>query len=164
MLSQTPYSYLQACYFSLLPRSYDHYSTETPTGSPLLSPQETSTDPTHPLLACRHPQPLSVPSSPTLSSNSTFLQMQTVAAHGHSIRPRPVPIQNVLHVTSDDSTSSDESITSNDSRSSFELARCSRCQRTPSIDSKTGKNNMVQYGLNLWYCNRCASLVGLVNR
>lgn len=79
-------------------------------------------------------------------------------------RPQPHPQQNVLHVTSDDSTSSASSSSSTGSMydiySSPDLARCSRCHRTPSIDIKTGKSNMVQYGLNLYYCSRCAAMVG----
>jgi hypothetical protein len=145
----------QTCYFSITPPACSHYSTETPLYSPTLSPGDTVCDPVHPLLAYREPNSSILPSSPT--TRSTFLQMQTAAAHPS--RPRPAPIQNVLHVTSDDSTSSEESVSSTDSsKSSLDIARCSRCQRTPSIDVKTGKSNMVQYGLNLWYCSRYALL------
>jgi hypothetical protein len=48
--------------------------------------------------------------------------------------------------------------------SSPEIARCSRCHRTPSIDITTGKSNMVQYGLNQYYCSRCAGMVGYYSR
>jgi hypothetical protein len=146
----------QICYFSITP-AYTHYSTETPLYSPTLSPGETICDPIHPLLAYREPNSSILPASPT--PRHTFLQMQTAAAHPS--RPRPAPIQNVLHVTSDDSTSSEESVSSTDStKSSLDIARCSRCQRTPSIDIKTGKSNMVQYGLNLWYCSRYIIIAG----
>lgn len=153
----------QPCYFSIQPAAYSHFSTETPCYSPLLSPIETPADPTNPYLAYRSPQTFSAPLSPTLSTQSV-LQMQTAAAHKHSpSRPRPYPVQNVLHVTSDDSSSSESSL-SDSAKSSLDVARCSRCQRTPSTDIRTGKSNMVQYGLNLWYCNRCAAMVGLTNR
>lgn len=156
----------RTCYFSIAPPSYSHFSTETPCYSPHYYPIETSADPNNPLLAYRDPQDPSYAFSPTTSTLSTLLQMQTAVAHGHqAIRPRPYPIQNVLHVNSDDSVSSDDSASSTDStNSSLDLARCSRCRRTPSIHPQTGKSNMVQYGLNSWYCSRCASLVGLVNR
>lgn len=93
------------------------------------------------------------------------------ACNQQQIRPQPQPQQNVLHVTSDESVSSTSNssyTSSTGSRhnifSSPETARCSRCHRTPSIDIQTGKSNMVQYGLNLYYCSRCAAMVGFFNR
>ncbi len=155
------------CYFSIVPPSYDHYSIETPCYSPSFSPAETPEDPIHPLLAYRYNNS----TSPTWWTTQTstlpsVLQMQTNAANGYTSRPRPVPVQNVLHVTSEDSTDSDGcSSSSSSTDSSLDLARCSRCQRTPSLGvDGQGKSNMVQYGLNLWYCNRCATMVGLGNR
>ena len=156
-----------SCYFSIELPDHDILSTESPCSSPTLGPVETPVDPTHPLLAIRDPQHLRTLSSPSSTDAfSSFLQMQSVAAYKHSpSRPRPYPVQNVLHVTSDDSMSSCSSTSSIDSsKSSLDLARCSRCQRTPSINVQTGKSNMVSYGLNLWYCSRCASMVGLTNR
>lgn len=156
----------RTCYFSIVPPSYEHFSTETPCHSPTFSQVQTPADPSNPLLAYRDPQEALFPTSPTTSTFSSLLQMQTAAAHGNQTgRPQPQPVQNVLHVTSDDSVASDDSTSSvNSANSSLDLARCSRCQRTPSFDIKTGKSNMVQYGLNSWYCSRCASLVGLNNR
>ena len=153
------------CYFSISPPAYSHFSTETPICSPTFGPVETPADPTNPLLAYRQSHTSSPPLSPLHLPVWSVLQMQTAAAHGHSpSRPRPHPVQNVLHVTSDDSITSDSSSSTYSPKSSLDLARCSRCQRTPSFDARTGKSNMVQYGLNLWYCSRCASLVGLTNR
>lgn len=93
------------------------------------------------------------------------------ACNQQQIRPQPQPQQNVLHVTSDDSitsTTSSSYASSTGSRhnifSSPESARCSRCHRTPSIDIQTGKSNMVEYGLNQYYCSRCAAMVGFFNR
>ncbi|KAF2719153.1 hypothetical protein K431DRAFT_206621, partial [Polychaeton citri CBS 116435] len=103
---------------------------------------------------------------------SNLMQPFQVDSRGHtSSRPKPRPMQNVLHVTSDSSASSSdgESSTSNSSSSPSptlmhclpdNMIRCSRCQRSQSIDIKTGKKNMVQYGLNSWYCTRCAGMVG----
>jgi hypothetical protein len=156
----------RTCYFSITPPTHGDLSTETPCYSPTYNLPQSPADPSNPLLAYRDSQYGSCPSSPTTSTFCSLLQMQTAAAHSpQSSRPRPYPIQNVLHVTSDDSISSDDSKSSMDStKSSLDLARCSRCQRTPSIDTKTGKSNFFQYGLNLWYCSRCAGLVGLTNR
>lgn len=150
------------CYFTIIPPSYDHFSVETPCCSPNFCQDDcTPAYSQHPLLASR--ELLAAPLEIDLFKPTTsVMSMQTSAAHG-SPRPKPYPMQNVLHVTSDDSTSSSGS--SNCSFGSpLETARCSRCQRTPSIDIRTGKNNMVQYGLNLWYCSRCATLVGLTKR
>jgi hypothetical protein len=154
------------CYFSYVPPGYSHFSDETPCCSPTFSPDELSpsADPRHPLLASRTTaQPTA---NTTRIHTSSLMQAQTSAAHGLTSRPRPHPVQNVLHVTSDEACSSDDSSSSIDFgiASPPELARCSRCQRTPSLDLKTGKSNMVQYGLNLWYCTRCAAMVGLSNR
>lgn len=159
----------QIDYFTFRPPTFDHdhdhFSTETPLVSPDAAFAETAAIPTHPLLARRDPlRPASANTDTTPAP--TLLQMQTSASHQPKHRPDPSPVQNVLHTTSDDSSRSGDSSRSSPIRvsSSIELARCSRCQRTPSIDAKTGKNNMVEYGLNLWYCRRCAQMVGLGNR
>ncbi|EME89337.1 uncharacterized protein MYCFIDRAFT_181511 [Pseudocercospora fijiensis CIRAD86] len=156
-------------YFTLgdTANNYSHFSVETPFASPTFSPgDDTLAYIEHPLLASRESAILSPPTEPPMASN--FMSRQTAAAHGQlGGRPRPYPVQNVLHVTSDDSTSSAESSSKSSissTVSSPELARCSRCQRTPSIDVQTGKSNMISYGLNLWYCSRCAALVGLTQR
>lgn len=158
----------QPCYFTIIPPVHRHFSDETPCCSPTFGPDESSSsDPSNPLLAYRSRAHYTSTSPPHMSS---FMQAPTSAAHGHTLsRPRPQPVQNVLHVTSDDSSSSSSDGSTRSSgefgmASPPELARCSRCQRTPSLDLKTGKSNMVRYGLNLWYCNRCATMVGMVNR
>lgn len=172
-------SYLP-CYFTYTPPRYDHFSVETPSASPtpIHSPGQPDCDPSHPLLSYRPPQ------QATNMASSDLMRMQSAASHHASpIRPRPVPQQNMLQVTSDDSldsidsssssnrssstsssNSSSSSRTSLDMFSAPEIARCSRCQSTSSVDLRTGKSNMVQYGLNLWYCSRCAGMVGLVQR
>lgn len=160
------------CYFTLPTTHYTHYthfSDETPLQSPLFSPLDHSiADPINPLLALRSPY-ASPPPSPSMTasqgSSARLMQIQTSAAYSNQTasRPRPSPIQqNVLHVTSDDSSSDDSSESLGSGMvSPPELARCSRCQRHQSLDLVTGKSNMVSYGLNLWYCTRCAGMVGL---
>ena len=101
------------------------------------------------------------------------MQRQTAAAYGHSLaRPHPQPVQNVLEVTNNNSDDSSSSGDSSDDGclspksgmlSIPEMARCSRCQRTPSLEIQTRKTNMVQYGLNDWYCNRCAAMIAFRN-
>jgi hypothetical protein len=85
------------------------------------------------------------------------------------VRPQPQPQQNRMDINSDGSVSSTPMSTSGRGSmhnifSSPEIARCSRCHRTPSIDITTGKSNMVQYGLNQYYCSRCAGMVGYYSR
>lgn len=100
--------------------------------------------PDHPLLAQRE-----LYSSGHFHTNmaANLMSVQTSAAHGHSpspTRPRPTPMQqNVLWTNSDDSTSSSES---GETSMEAPVARCSRCQRTPSVDIQSGKSNMVSYG------------------
>lgn len=155
-------------YFTVRAPSYDDdfFSIETPLALPDWSSDETTPLPTDPLLAFRTSSPASSPTTPP-SSTPRLLQMQTNASHGGR-RPEPSPIQNVLHTTASDSpqrTADSPSSSHGGTRgSSIEIARCSRCQRTPSIDAKSGRNNMVEYGLNLWYCTRCAQMVGLGHR
>jgi len=155
------------CYFTITPPAYTHWSDETPCCSPSFSPSEqTPADPVNPLLALRSS---SQTTHSRTSSMASLMQVQTSAAHSRTpSRPDATPLQNVLHVTSDDSANSSDSSDSDCSvfgmSSPPELARCSRCQRTPSLDVRTGKSNMLQYGLNLWYCNRCAGVVGMTNR
>ncbi len=94
---------------------------------------------------------------------ASFMQTQAFPAYGRTTsRPSAHLVQDLLHVTSNDANSSDSSDRSDSSDFLYiGVARCSRCQRTPSLNVRTGKSNMLQYGLNLWYCNRYAVLVGM---
>lgn len=163
----TATNYRQICYFTVAPSVYNYTVAETPCCSPtsVCSRDEfAQAIPENPLLVLED-----ISNLPTsLRISTSLMQRQTAAAHGHSpaaSRPSPRPVQqNVLQVTSDDpADNSDDGSSSsfNSMASPPELARCSRCQRTPSLDIKTGKCNMVQYGLNLYYCRRCAGIVGL---
>lgn len=157
MLSCETKSIDQACYFTLSP----HHDAQNPACSPTYSAagDETPADPVNPFLAFRQ-LPHSPSHAPSMAAN--FMSLQTSAAHSHtSSRPRPQPIQNVLHVSDDSGSGSDTSSDYAGSSPPLASARCSRCQRTSSNDVNTGKSNMLQYGLNLWYCRRCADMVGL---
>jgi len=153
------------CYFTISPPTHKHHYTSSETLSYSPTDNISPAEPENPLLAYRARHS---PSTPATPSTMSFMQVQTSAAQGRSMptRPRPYPVQNVLHVGSDDSVSSDDSNSSVDSNlaSLPELARCSRCQRTPSLDLQTRQSNMISYGLNLWYCTRCAAMVGLTKR
>ncbi|CZT15544.1 uncharacterized protein RCC_12333 [Ramularia collo-cygni] len=150
----------QPDYFSVTHMShseeYEHFSTESPCSSPAFSPTEATSFSQHPLLATRRESICY-----TMPAASSLLQIQTNASHGRT-QSRP-QLQNVLHVTSDESTGSSSSKSSMDSSfsSSSDFARCSRCHRTSSIDYKTGQNSMVQWGMNSYYCSRCADVVGM---
>lgn len=141
-------------------------SVYTPTAlAALASPEPSPTDAPsssyhYPLLPFTEDQSILIIHQPLRSQPS-----YAMAHVQETTRPRPYPLQNVLHVTSDDATGSADSspnVSPSASVSSPEMARCSRCQRTPSLNIQTGKNNMVEYGLNLWYCSRCAVMVGMV--
>ena len=41
-----------------------------------------------------------------------------------------------------------------------EIVRCSRCHRSASLSSPGPLDSMISFGLNLYYCGRCASMVG----
>lgn len=47
----------------------------------------------------------------------------------------------------------------------LDIVRCSRCQRSLSIqNSSTPAAGVVQFGMNSYYCSRCATMVGFNNR
>jgi len=137
----------QTCYFTYTPAyTSDHWSIETPLPSPNISGQIVA-DPHNPLLSAR--LPLLTP--PQTVEASRFLQLQTMAAHQSSQRPKPQPHQDVLEL-SDDNTSARSSISSERSSSSSIPRVCSRCQ--------TNYGQFVSYSLNSYYCTRCAKIVG----
>jgi len=41
-----------------------------------------------------------------------------------------------------------------------EIVRCSRCHRSATLSSPAPLDSMISFGLNLYYCGRCASMVG----
>ena len=43
----------------------------------------------------------------------------------------------------------------------FDIARCSRCQRSLSLEGGSAPD-AVRFGMNSYYCIRCASMVGYV--
>lgn len=164
------------CYFSISPSmpSSTTFPLETPLYSPDFVEDLVTPDPTHPLLASR-PTTISSPECPkrplpTMNA-SKLLQLQTQAAHPKAVRPQPRPLQDMFNIYDDTEATSDDSIdsnTSDDAASSaapvLQHARCSRCQRDSSIDLTTGRSNMVQWGVNSFYCNRCAKIVGFGHR
>jgi len=76
-----------------------------------------------------------------MSSPSIHLQPKSSSSSG-SLTPR----------SSSESTSSSVS---------FDIVRCSRCQRSLSIENASSPApGVVQFGMNSYYCSRCASMVG----
>lgn len=154
------------CYFSIQHTNPSH-NDETPLTTPFTPTGENIiADPSNPLLAYR-PCLQSPSITRTHTRMDSLLQLQTQVAHiPPPRRPQPQPLQNVLAV-SDDLTESEESSSSSRGpiTSPMEIARCSRCHRTQSIDMSTGKAaNMVAYGLNSFYCLRCANITGFLQR
>ncbi|KAL2813618.1 hypothetical protein BDW59DRAFT_30579 [Aspergillus cavernicola] len=41
----------------------------------------------------------------------------------------------------------------------FDIVRCSRCQRSMSLENESTPG-VVRFGMNSYYCSRCASMVG----
>lgn len=44
--------------------------------------------------------------------------------------------------------------------SGFDIVRCSRCQRSMSLEKSESSPGIVRFGMNSYYCSRCASMVG----
>ncbi|KAL2218675.1 hypothetical protein M432DRAFT_381855 [Thermoascus aurantiacus ATCC 26904] len=42
----------------------------------------------------------------------------------------------------------------------FDVVRCSRCQLSLSLENTSSSPGVVQFGMNSYYCSRCASMVG----
>ncbi|KAF2501603.1 hypothetical protein BU16DRAFT_522540 [Lophium mytilinum] len=137
------------CYFSYVPPS-----ATTSVDSPPLSPSfslfgyETPSDPSNPLLALRSSPP--APSPPAMDA-SKLMQLQSSVAH----RPRSHPMQ-----PQSSSSSSSSSSSGSPPPSELQTFRCSRCHRTSNWGHSPQTSGMVSFGTNLYYCNRCASIVG----
>ncbi|KAL4782968.1 hypothetical protein BJX76DRAFT_349019 [Aspergillus varians] len=43
----------------------------------------------------------------------------------------------------------------------FDVVRCSRCQRSMSLENESNPG-VVRFGMNSYYCSRCASMVGFI--
>ncbi|OJJ47904.1 hypothetical protein ASPZODRAFT_131507 [Penicilliopsis zonata CBS 506.65] len=43
----------------------------------------------------------------------------------------------------------------------FDIVRCSRCQCSLSLDHPSSPG-VVRFGMNSYYCSRCASMVGFI--
>ncbi|KAI1622633.1 hypothetical protein EDD37DRAFT_482438 [Exophiala viscosa] len=94
-----------------------------------------------------------------MSSSPSILQLQTQAATG----ARPVNMTTMSKSNkSDDSLDLISRSASASPESSLDIVRCSRCQRSLSIDtsSHAGPSGVVRFGVNSYYCTRCANAVG----
>lgn len=102
--------------------------------------------------------------SPNIMSASSFLQLQTRAAHPPK-RSQNQPDQHTQVTASSSSSTCDSSPRSSTEstppQSPFiDFARCSRCHRSVSVDGSPPSMTGVSFGINSYYCQRCANLVG----
>ena len=99
----------------------------------------------------------------TMSSPPPLLQLQAQAGRG----AHPVAIQSRSKSKSGSSDSLDSLSSSNSSntrKASLDIVRCSRCQRSLSIEAAgpACQSGCIRFGLNSYYCTRCATVVGFV--
>jgi hypothetical protein len=97
----------------------------------------------------------------TMASRPSILQLQTQAASG----TRPIQIGSMSSTyKSDDSISTASSSGSTSPKSSLDIVRCSRCQRSLSINTSLPAHHSgaVRFGTNSYYCTRCANVVGFI--
>lgn len=52
------------------------------------------------------------------------------------------------------------STSANPEISGFDIVRCSRCQRSMSLEKSESSPGIVRFGMNSYYCSRCATMVG----
>jgi hypothetical protein len=123
--------------------------------------------------------------SPRQMDVSKLLQLQTSIAHPQQNRPQAQPQQRVPSLTPSNSTDSTASMSRNGSYSGDssspstpprthylqspvsacdDFVRCSRCHRSASLSSPGPLDGMISFGLNLYYCGRCASMTGYNKR
>jgi hypothetical protein len=150
-LDSPAYPCSSTCYFSYVPSPSTHFSLETPNATPTAAYSfNTVSDPLNPLLAIRELSPTYQLSS-TMDS-SKLLQLQTNAAHS---RPAAQPVQHRSSISSSNSNFSDSSVPSGRNSPVPQNICCARCRRT-----SIGFSGMVKFGVNLFYCNHCATMVG----
>ncbi|KAJ4507061.1 hypothetical protein HRR83_008327 [Exophiala dermatitidis] len=97
----------------------------------------------------------------TMASTPSILQLQTRAATG----TEPIRIvQGSSSGKSHDNSSTASSSASASPKSSLDIVRCSRCQRSLTIDPSLPmrQSGAVRFGMNSYYCKRCANVVGFV--
>jgi hypothetical protein len=90
-------------------------------------------------------------------SQLSFMQLQTQSAP-----KRPLAGHSDSSSSCNSSRSLSSSVNSGSStpKNSLDIVRCSRCQRSLSIDPSGRQDNVVRFGMNSFYCNRCATVVG----
>ena len=101
-----------------------------------------------------------VPLWATHQMSPSILQLQTQAAHA----TQPMAINTSARGSHDSVRSLSSSSGSSSPRPSLDVVRCSRCQRSLSIDPASSAlgPGVIRFGLNSYYCSRCAALVGFV--
>ena len=106
------------------------------------------------LADCKH---LFIPTTCKMNQPS-FLQLQTKASLN------PIPIGMSPSRNSSEGSISSPSPSQSPAPSpkvSVDIVRCSRCQRSLTLDmSSPNLKGVVPFGMNSYYCNRCAKLVG----
>lgn len=110
---------------------------------------------------CNSRRHIGIPSTVLFTmSQLSFMQLQT-----QSSLKRPFTGGHSLS-----SSSTDSSVTLSSSANSgpstsktscdLDIVRCSRCQRSLTIDPSGRSNNAIRFGMNSFYCQRCATVVG----
>lgn len=94
----------------------------------------------------------------------SFLQLQTQAGHGLRTGSNPrSSSDDSLRSLSSSCSSSSTTASSPSPKPSLDIVRCSRCQRSLSLDLTAAHTpGAVRFGTNSYYCNRCATAVGFV--
>ncbi len=95
---------------------------------------------------------------PNTMSAPSFLQLQTRAAHPSKRRQDQSDTDTQVSASRSSPRSSTES--SPWQSPSTDWARCSRCHRSVSIDGSPPSMTGISIGINSYYCERCAKLVG----
>lgn len=98
--------------------------------------------------------------SSVVTMSPSILQLQTQAACG----TQPIAIRNSKGRSDDSLATLSSSSRSASPRASIDIVRCSRCQRSLTIDptSSSSAQGVVRFGLNSYYCSRCANHVGFI--
>ncbi|KAF2741308.1 hypothetical protein EJ04DRAFT_558034 [Polyplosphaeria fusca] len=134
-------------YFSIVPSLFAHYSAETPSTTRRTTFScDIFSEPTNPLLALRE-LPLHYQPSHSIMDASRIFELQITAAHPRSATNsgQDSPPASSLNSSASSSQDTTPPLT----------FCCCRCRR-----GSITRSYMVQVGLNSYYCNHCASMVG----
>ena len=86
---------------------------------------------------------------PFISTAPALIGISKMSSPSVQVQPQPSGAKGVSHTTKEAGAMN------------FDIVRCSRCQRSMSLENESSPG-VVRFGMNSYYCSRCASMVGFI--